>query len=149
MLPRRVTQVGEDVSEKLEFIPAVLKVLECVRPKYGCRQCEQHAQSVAIKQQPAPTALIPKSYATESLLANIILGKYQYALPLYPQETLFSQAGIDLPRTTIARWVMQVSECFTPLYQRLKETLLNQTVVQVDETPLNVLKENKQCLLGC
>ncbi len=76
-------KIGDDVSEKLEFIPAVLKVLEYVRPKYGCRQCEQNAQSVAIKQQPAPTALIPKSYATESLLANIILGKYQYALPLY------------------------------------------------------------------
>lgn len=84
------------------------------------------------------------SSATESLLANIILGKYQYALPLYRQETLFLLAGINLPRTTMARWVIQVSECFTPLYQRLKETLLNQTVVQADETPLNVLKENKQ-----
>lgn len=140
-------KIGEDVSEKLEFIPAVLKVLEYVRPKYSCRQCEQHAQSVAIKQQPAPTALIPKSYATESLLANIILGKYQYALPLYRQETLFSQSGIDLPRTTMARWVMQVSDCFTPLYQKLKEALLNQIVVQADETPLNVLKENKQCYM--
>ncbi len=73
-------KIGEDRSEKLEFTPAVLNVLEIVRPKYACRQCEQHAAKSRIHQQPAPESIIPKSFATESLLANIILGKYQYAL---------------------------------------------------------------------
>ncbi|MDF9401888.1 transposase, partial [Vibrio sp. 1180_3] len=85
--------------------------------------------------------------ATESLLANIILGKYQYALPLYRQETLFTQSGIELSRTTMARWAIQVSEKFKPLYQALKTHLLEQVVVQADETPLNVLKEDKQCYM--
>ncbi len=140
-------KIGEDSSEKLEFTPAVLKVLEYVRPKYSCRQCEREADKVSISQKPVPASLIPKSFATESLLANIILGKYQYALPLYRQESLFKQSGIELSRTTMARWVMQVSEHFTPLYQALQKHLLEQVVVQADETPLNVLKEDKQCYM--
>jgi transposase len=94
-----------------------------------------------------PISIIPKSFATESLLANIILGKYQYAMPLYRQESLFTQSGIELSRTTMARWIIQVSEKFKPLYQALKAHLLEQMVVQADETPLNVLKENKQCYM--
>lgn len=140
-------KIGEDRSEKLAFTPAVLKVLEYVRPKYACRQCEQTAETSPIHQQPAPESLIPKSFATESLLTNIILGKYQYALPLYRQETLFTQSGIELSRTTMARWVIQVSEKFKPLYKALKTHLLVQVAVQADETPLNVLKEDKQCYM--
>ncbi|WP_284186116.1 IS66 family transposase [Vibrio algivorus] len=140
-------KIGEDRSEKLEFTPAVLKVLEYVRPKYACRQCEQTQDNSHIVQKSAPQSIIPKSFATESLLANIILGKYRYAMPLYRQESLFSQSGIELSRTTMARWVIQVSEKFTPLYEALKEHLLKQVVVQADETPLNVLKEDKKCYM--
>ncbi|WP_123015334.1 IS66 family transposase [Vibrio zhugei] len=137
-------QIGEDRSEKLEFTPAVLKVIDYVRPKYACRHCEQHSETNPVHQQPVPESIIPKSFATESLLAHIILGKYQYALPLYRQETLFTQSGIDLSRTTMARWVIQVSEKFQPLYQALKTHLLEQVVVHADETPLNVLQEEKR-----
>ncbi|TLS78181.1 IS66 family transposase [Photobacterium damselae subsp. damselae] len=140
-------KIGEDRSEKLEFTPAVLKVLEYVRPKYACRQCEKTQDSSCIVQKPAPQSIIPKSFATESLLTNIILGKYQYAMPLYRQESLFTQSGIELSRTTMARWILQVSEKLTPLYAALKEHLLRQVVVQADETPLNVIKEEKQCYM--
>ena len=140
-------KIGEDRSEKLEFTPAVLKVLEYVRPKYACRQCEQTQDNSRIVQKPAPQSIIPKSFATESLLANIILGKYQYAMPLYRQESLFTQSGIELSRTTMARWIIQVSEKFAPLYAALKTHLLEQVVIQADETPLNVLKEDKQCYM--
>ncbi|CDT25416.1 transposase (fragment) [Vibrio coralliirubri] len=78
-------KIGEDRSEKLEFSPAVLTVLE-----YACRQCEQTEDNSRIVQKPAPQSIIPKSFATESLLTNIILGKYQYAMPLYRQESLFT-----------------------------------------------------------
>ncbi len=70
--------------------------------------------------KPCHRLFIPKSFATESLLANIILGKYQYAMPLYRQESLFTQSGIELSRTTMARWVIQVSEKFAPLYAALE-----------------------------
>jgi transposase len=143
----RLHKIGEDRSEKLEFTPAVLKVLEYVRPKYACRQCEKAQDNSNIVQKPVPQSIIPKSFATESLLANIILGKYRYAMPLYRQESLFTQSGIELSRTTMARWIIQVSEKFVPLYESLKEHLLKQVVIQADETPLNVLKEAKQCYM--
>ena len=68
-------------------------------------------------------------------------------MPLYRQESLFTQSGIELSRTTMARWVIQVSDKFKPLYAALKEHLLQQVMVQADETPLNVLKEDKQCYM--
>lgn len=75
------------------------------------------------------------------------MGKYQYALPLYRQESLFKQSGIELSRTTMALWVVQVSEHFTPMYQALHNHLLEQMVIQADETPLKVLKEEKKCYM--
>ena len=99
-------KIGEDRRGKLEFSPAVLKVLEYICPKYACRQCEQTEDNCRIVQKSAPQSIIPKSFATESLLANIILGKYQYAMPQYRQESLFTQSGIELSRTTMSRWVI-------------------------------------------
>lgn len=78
-------QIGEDTSEKLEFIPAQVKVIEHVRPKYACRACEKSGTSNTIKQAPVPSSVIPKGYATPSLLSQIITSKYQFGLPLYRQ----------------------------------------------------------------
>lgn len=87
-------KIGEDKSEKLEFIPAQVKVIEHVRPKYSCKACEQDGTCNQVKQAPVPSSVIPKGYATPSLLSQIITSKYQYGLPLYRQETMFKQYGI-------------------------------------------------------
>ena len=136
-------RIGEERSEQLEFIPAQVKVIEHVRPKYGCRHCEQQDTEVRIKIAPVPKSPIPKSMATPSLLAHIITSKYQYALPLYRQEQMFRQFDIDLNRKTMAEWMMRCGELLEPLYQRLKAELLKQSVIQADETPVQVLKEDK------
>lgn len=68
-------------------------------------------------------------------------------MSLYRQESLFSQSGIELSRTAIARRVIQVSEKFKPLYEALKTHRLDQVVVQADESQLNVLKEEKLCYM--
>lgn len=70
-------RIGEDCSYQVKFIPAQMKVIETARPKYGCRDCE-----TGVKQQPLPPALIPKSMATASLLAYLIVSKYVDHLPL-------------------------------------------------------------------
>ncbi|MFL7039384.1 IS66 family transposase [Vibrio lentus] len=140
-------KIGEDRSEKLEFSPTVLKVLWNMFVLSMLVVSASKLKTKATSFKSRPQSIIPKSFATESLLANIILGKYQYAMPLYRQESLFTQSGIELSRTTMARWVIQVSEKFKPLYAALKEHLLQQVVVQADETPLNVLKEDKQCYM--
>ena len=136
-------QMGESRSEKLEFIPAKVKVIEHVRLKYSCRTCEKKGIRTKIKSAPVPPSPIPKGFATPSLLSQIITSKYQYALPLYRQESLFKQYGIALSRKTMSGWMMKCSELFKPLYEQLQKTLLQQRVIQADETTLKVINEEK------
>jgi transposase len=136
-------QMGEDKSEKLEFIPAQVKVIEHVRPKYSCRHCEQHATRVSIKQAPVPASPIPKSFATASLVSQIITSKYQYGLPLYRQESLFKEYGIDLSRQTMSGWLLKIADLLKVLYDKLRQILLQQSVIQADETTLKVIESEK------
>lgn len=136
-------KMGEERSEKLEFIPAQVKVIEHVRLKYSCRNCEQENTTTDIKIARVPDSPIPKSIATATLLSQIITSKYQYALPLYRQESLFKQYGIELNRKTMSDWMMKCSHLFEPLYQQLKSTLLAQKAIHADETPLKVINDDK------
>ena len=135
--------MGDERSEKLEFIPAQVKVIEHVRLKYSCRRCEKENTSTKIHIARVPASPIPKGIATATLLSQIITSKYQYALPLYRQESLFKQYGIALSRKTMADWMMKSSTLFSPLYTRLQEILLQQEVIQADETTLKVINEDK------
>lgn len=136
-------KIGEDTSEKLEFIPAQVKVIETIRPKYSCRACDKHGERVQVKQAPVPPAIIPKGIATPSLLAQIITSKYQYGLPLYRQEAMFKQYGIDLSRQTMADWMLRCADVLQILYDLLKQLLLQQAVIMADETTLKVVNEAK------
>ena len=140
--------LGVDKSEQLDFIPASIKVIEHVRPKYSCRACEKSGTSVNIKQAPMPAMPIPKSIATPSLLSQIITNKYQYALPLYRQEQLFKQHQIELSRQTMGDWVVKCAALLTPIVDTWYDKLRQQPVVQADETTLKVIKEDKhQCYM--
>jgi transposase len=136
-------KIGEARHEKLEFIPAQIKVIENVRPKYSCRSCEKNETKVQIKIAPVPLSPIPKSIATPSLLAQIITSKFQYSLRLYRQETLFKQHGISLNRKTMAEWMNRSATLFKPIIDRWHELILQQPVIQADETTVNVLSEDK------
>lgn len=141
-------RMGEEKLEQLEFIPARIKVIEHLRPKYSCRHCEQQGTEVHIKIAPVPATPIPKSIATPSLLSQIITSKYQYALPLYRQESLFRQHGIELSRQTMASWMMRSSDLLKSLYEHLHALQLQQPVIHADETPLKVIHEDKsQCYM--
>ena len=136
-------KIGEDRSQRLEFIPAQVKVIETIRPKYVCRDSETEDEHVEIKQAPAPPSIIPKGIATPSLLSQIVTSKYQYGLPLYRQEAMFKQYGIDLSRKTMADWMIRCSESLEILYNQLRHILLQQSVIQADETTLKVVNEDK------
>jgi len=136
-------RIGEDKSEKLQFIPAQVKIIEHVRPKYACRTCEKDGISNTVKQAPVPHSVIPKGYATPSLLAQVITSKYQYGLPLYRQEAMFKQHGIELSRQTMADWIVRCAELFKPLYDQLQQHLLQQSVIAADETTLKVVSSEK------
>lgn len=137
-------EMGKESREQLEFIPATLKVIETIRVKYSCRRCEKDNTHTPIKIAPPPASPIPKGMATASLLAQIIINKYQYALPLYRQETLFKNYGIELSRKTMADWVIKCANLVDPVVNRLKYHQLLINVIHADETPLNVIESDKQ-----
>lgn len=139
----KLHQMGEDVSEKLDFVPAQVKVIEHVRPKYACRTCDQTGIKSCIKQAMMPAMPINKGIATSSLLSQLITSKYQYGLPLYRQEALFKQHGIVLSRKTMSDWVLKSAHLFKPLIEHFKEELLKQPAVHGDETPVKVVKSDK------
>lgn len=132
--------MGEETSEKLEFIPAQIKVIEQVRPKYSCRTCEREGTAVKIHIAPVALSPIPKSIATPSLLAQIITAKFQYSLPLYRQESLFKQYGIELSRKVMSQWMLRSADLLTPVWRLLHEHLLQQAVIWADETTLKVVE---------
>lgn len=136
-------KIGEARSEKLEFVPAHMKVIETVRPKYACKQCEQTGTANHVKIASMPATPIPKGIATASLLSQLITAKYQYGLPLYRQEKMFNDYGINLSRQTMSDWLIRCSELLMPLYDVLKTKLLEQAVIHADETPLKVIQEEK------
>jgi transposase len=128
--------IGEEVSEKLEIIPAKVRVIKTIRKKYACPACELMIEA------PAPLEMIPKSNASASVLAYIATGKYVDALPLYRQEAIFNRVGIDLSRQTMARWMIHIGEKITPLIALLREELLKSSYLHMDETTVQVLKED-------
>ena len=107
--------IGEEVSDKLEIIPAKVRVIRTIRKKYACPACELMTEA------PAPAEMIPKSKASGSVLAYIATAKYADALPLYRQEAIFKRIGIDLSRQTMARWMIQVGDKIAPLITLLRE----------------------------
>jgi transposase len=133
---RALVRIGEEVCEQLEIIPATIQVLRHVRPKYTCPSCHTGIQIAPLPPQP-----IPKSLASPALLAQVAVSKYADGLPLYRQETILARIGIELPRATLASWMVRAGELVQPLVNLLRDDLLASGLVQCDETPFQVLKE--------
>jgi len=136
-------KMGEEKSEQLAFVPAQVKVIENIRLKYSCRCCEEQGIKTQIKIAPVPNSPIAKSMATPSLLSHVITNKYQYALPLYRQESLFKQYGIDLNRKTLSSWMLKIIPLLNPVVEQLHRIQLEQNVIHADETPLKVIHADK------
>lgn len=129
--------IGEEVSEQLEVIPAQVKVIRTIRKKYACPICGD-----CVKRAPCPPTAIPKSIAGPGLLAHIATSKYCDGLPLYRQERMWQRMGIDIPRATMASWMIKIGDdLLTPLLNLLEDDLLASGAVQGDETTVQVLGE--------
>ncbi len=138
----QLTRIGEEVSEQLDYLPARLQVIQHVRFKYACRGCEGTAgDEPGVKIAALPPQPVPKSSASPGLLAHIVTAKYQDALPLYRQEKIFARLDIELPRATMAGWMIRAGELVVPLLNLMNETVLDYDILQMDETPVQVLKE--------
>ncbi|MDQ7075977.1 MAG: IS66 family transposase [Gammaproteobacteria bacterium] len=131
--------IGEVSSEQLEIIPAQLRVLLHVRKKYACRRCESAPITAPLPAQP-----IPKSNAAPGLLAHVAVAKYQDALPLYRQHHILKRHGIELSRQTLAYWMIRSGQLLQPLLNLLQDQLLAGAMIQMDETPIQVLNETER-----
>ena len=125
---------GEETSEQLEYIPAILKVIEHARIKYACKVC-QEKPAIA----PPPDKVIDKGLAGPGLLAWIAVSKFADHLPLYRQENIFARLGLDIPRSTQCGWLGQVAQLLEPLHERMAREILLSSKVHTDDTPIDLL----------
>lgn len=132
---KTLTEIGDVTSEQLDIVPAKIQVIRHIRKQYACR-CGH-----CIKTAPLPAQPIPKSMASPGLLAHITVSKYQDALPLYRQEVILKRIGVELPRATLANWMIQVGSLIQPLINLLRDRLLAYDILQMDETTVQVLQE--------
>lgn len=129
--------IGEEVSEQLDIIPAKIQVLRHIRKKYACPCC-----SAGVKTAPLPPQPIPKSNASAGLLAYIVTAKFIDALPLYRQSKQFRRIGVHLPRATLASWMIRCGGLVQALCNLMQEQLGRHPIQQMDETTVQVLKED-------
>ncbi len=127
-------RIGEDRSERLDIIPAQLRVLVVRRPKYACRACEE-----VVVQAPAPARLIEGGLPTEATVAQVLVSKYADHLPLYRQAQIYARQGISLDRSTLADWVGRAAWLLRPVQERLLMRLKGSTKLFADETTAPVL----------
>jgi transposase len=126
--------IGEDVSERLDAIPATFRVIRTRRPRYGCRACES-----AVVQAPAKPHIIPGGLPTDATLAHVIVSKYADHLPLYRQSQIWARQGVEIDRSTLAGWVGRAAFELRPVYRCLMDHLKTSTKLFMDETPAPVL----------
>ena len=127
-------RIGEDVAEKLDYVPGVFTVERHVRGKWVCTDCE------TLVQAPVAPHIIDKGIPTTGLLAQVLIAKYVDHLPLYRQEAIFGRAGLAIPQSTLAHWVGTCGVQLQALVDALHEELLTHTVLHADETPVAMLK---------
>lgn len=134
-------RIGEETSEKLDVVPAQLKVIRHVRPKYACKDCEGLEDEHPVKIAPMPPQIVDKGICTPGLLAYVLMSKFCDAIPFYRQETLFRRIGVELSRTDFCNWAVAAGGAANPLIEVFLDEIRAGPVVQMDETHLQVMKE--------
>ena len=134
---KRLRKIGEDVTETLEAIPRQWKVIQTVREKYSCRDCE------TITQPPAPFHAIPRGFAGPSLLAMILFEKFGQHQPLNRQSERYAREGIDLSVSTLADLVGACAAALEPLHALIKAHVLAAERLHGDDTTVPILAKGK------
>ena len=131
-----MVEIGQDISEQLDIVPMQVRVLRHIRKRYGCPKGDQAPISA-----PVPAQVLPKSNASNDLLAMLLVTKYVDGLPLARFEYVLARAGVTVPRQTLARWVIGTARALQPIANLMRDVLLGHDVIHMDETPVQVLKE--------
>jgi len=127
------TIIGEDVTEVLDLIPAEFFVKRYIRYKYA------RANGEGIITASLPDRVIDKGIPSEGVIAQMVVDKYVFGLPLHRQIDKYRRLGVNVPASTASDWIMKGWQHLAPLWELLKLLVLNQKYLQADETPLKVL----------
>ena len=128
-----MVRVGEDISERLDIIPAQFFVQRQIRGKWACRCCQ------LLVQEPAAPQVSGNALPTPGLQAHTVVSRFVDHLPYYRQEQINARAGVHTPRSTLAAWSGQTGAQLLPLYEAHRAFVLGSRVVHADETPIGLL----------
>ena len=131
-----MAEIGEDVREVLDIIPMQIRVLRHVCKRYACSRGDS-----APRTAPAPLQVLPKTNASNALLAMLLTTKYVDAMPLARFSNALTRYGVNAPRQTLARWVIGAAQALQPVHNLLRDHLLDSSVIHMDETTVQVLKQ--------
>lgn len=131
-----MVEIGQDVSEQLDIVPMQVRVLRHIRKRYGCPTSQHAPVTAALPAQP-----LPKSNASADFLAMLLAVKFVDGLPLARFENVLVRHHAPVPRQTLARWVIGCSGVLQPLHNLMRDVLLDSSLIHMDETVVQVLKE--------
>ena len=131
-----MVEIGEDISEQLDIVPMQVRVLRHIRKRYGCAT-KQHAPVTAA----LPAQALPKSNASADFLAMLLAVKFVDGMPLARFENVLERHDAPVPRQTLARWVIGSGGVLQPLHNLMRDVLLDGSLIHMDETVVQVLKE--------
>jgi transposase len=144
-------QIGEEVSEQVHEVPQKYIVIRTIRPKYVVRRVgvrtvddestTEETPTTVIKVAPLPPRILPRSIATPSLLAAVLIGKFCDALPFYRQERMFARHGLVISRQDMANWAIAIAKKLESLIELMKGELLTSPYLHCDETFFQVMDE--------
>ena len=133
----KLSKLGEDITETLEVIPRSWKVIQTVREKFSCRQCE------VITQPPAPFHPIARGRAGPNLLAMVLEAKFGQHLPLNRQSESYGREGVELSVSTLADWVGTAAAVLSPLHALIEAHVLAAERLHGDDTTVPLLARGK------
>jgi len=133
----RLLKQGENVTETLKVIPRQWKVIQTVREKFSCRQCE------AISQPPAPFYVTPRGFAGSTLLAMVLFEKSGQHQPLNRQSERYAREGVDLSLATLADQVGVCAAVLRPLHALIEEHVLSGERLHGDDITVSILAKGK------
>jgi transposase len=137
-IPEGAVRIGEEVTEKIEYKPGEVYVLHIVRPKYALPQ----GQGIIIAE--LPTQVLPKSNAGASILAYLLVSKYQDHLPFYRILEMFRRIRVHFAASTVNDWASMATDLLLrPLYETLKKEVLGCDYINIDESTIPVMDRDK------
>ena len=128
-----MVRIGEDVSERLDIVPAEFFVHRHIRGKWACKCCQ------TLVQEPVDPQIIDNGIPTAALLAHLLVSRFVDHLPYYRIEKINARSGVHTPRSTLAAWSGRAGAALIPLYEALRRFALSCPVLHVDETPVSML----------